>query len=470
MEVAIDSIKPSPYQPRITFNIEDLKREIANGGILSELIVRERDTHYELVDGERRLRVLKELGWKTVPVQVIHVDDREARRRVFRLNRHRRNYSAEEEARFFKKLAEEGMSSYEIAQDLGIDDTWVRANLNIFKFPGHIQESIWVGSLFPTHIRQLEPIIKADSKRAIELAEQCKEQSLTTDDLAKLLKPELAALEEARLKAAQEKLGDAAPNVVLETPERLEEAAEALKREAKRQREEALPPEAREAEEQARLERKLRLAEEKKQREKAERRRQEEKIRQETLNQAFSNPELLKIAIERAETVLPADEVRVAIDYPTSLSDKHLAEVFKAPPETWTDLIKASEKRGWTPLELAAVVDAIKDENTTHEYKAQLLQGEADPVVSKGDEPAILEDTLKRRMGEALEQDKMVSLTRVWDALSKLQLFDSKEIVDALDNFHLERVVKDTPRDIEYLSRLLALARERLEFWQEVDR
>lgn len=469
MEVAIDSIKPSPYQPRITFNIEDLKREIASGGLLSELIVRKRDMHFELVDGERRLRALKELRWETVPVQVIDVDDREARRRVFRLNRHRRNYSAEEEARFFKKLAEEGMSSYEIAQDLGIDDTWVRANLNIFKFPGHIQESIWAGRLFPTHIRQLEPIIKADSKRAIELAEQCKEQSLTTDDLAKLLKPEIVALEEARLKAAQEKLGDAAPNVVLETPERLEEAAEALRRAAKRQREEALPPEAREAGKQARLERKQRLAEEKKQREKAERRRQEEKIRQETLNQAFSNPELLKIAIERAETVLPAGEVRGAIDYPTSLSDKHLREIFKAPFQNWGQLIKAAEKREWTPAELAAAVDILKDEETSLDCKTELLQGEADPILTEAGQPVILGDTLERRVAQAMAQDKVLPLNKAWDALSILESLDPKDVIDALDTFLLERVIKDIPRDIEYLNRLVRLARERLEFMEEVN-
>ena len=54
----------SPYQPRLEFDIEDLKEEIQRDGLLSPLIVGEVNGYYELIDGERRLRVLKELDWK----------------------------------------------------------------------------------------------------------------------------------------------------------------------------------------------------------------------------------------------------------------------------------------------------------------------------------------------------------------------------------------------------------------------
>jgi len=92
-DVAIDLIKQSPYQPRLFFEVDDLKEEIERDGLLSALVVRKKDEYYELLDGERRLRTLKELGWKRVPVDVRDVDDTTAKRSVFKLNLVRQNTS-----------------------------------------------------------------------------------------------------------------------------------------------------------------------------------------------------------------------------------------------------------------------------------------------------------------------------------------------------------------------------------------
>jgi len=66
MDIPVEQIKPSPYQPRMTFDLEDIKGSIMRDGILVTLTVRKKDGFYELVDGERRLRVVKELGYETV--------------------------------------------------------------------------------------------------------------------------------------------------------------------------------------------------------------------------------------------------------------------------------------------------------------------------------------------------------------------------------------------------------------------
>lgn len=54
MKVEIDSIQPSPYQPRLIFDMEDLKQEIKKDGLLSDLVVRKQGEFFELIDGERR--------------------------------------------------------------------------------------------------------------------------------------------------------------------------------------------------------------------------------------------------------------------------------------------------------------------------------------------------------------------------------------------------------------------------------
>lgn len=289
MDVAIDLIKPSPYQPRLFFDTEDLKEEIQRDGLLSALVVRKRDDQYELLDGERRLRTLKELGWKMVPVDVRDVDDVTAKRSVFKLNLVRQNYTTEEKARYFKKLADEGAKPYQIGIDLNIDDTWVRAHLSTFLFPEDIQQAVWADQLSISTIREMEPVIGANVDDAIAMAREVVARKLTGRETRMLLKPKIEEIEKARVEAARkaleaeaEKVGAAAPT--LETPEDYERAAEALKKEARRIAEAAMTPEEKttqEAEKRAKAEvqaaAKAKREEEQKQKKAEEERRRQER-------------------------------------------------------------------------------------------------------------------------------------------------------------------------------------------------
>lgn len=312
MEVRLDHIRPSPYQPRLIFQIDDLKAEIERDGLLSELVVRERDGSYELVDGERRWRALKELGWKTVPVRVTSIDDRTARRAVFKLNRIRTNYTVEEEARYFKKLADEGMTAYQIGKELNVDDNWVMAHLNVFKFPEDIQEAVWAGQLKISHIASLEPLIGANLTEAIKTAKEIILRKLTQREASELLRPNVEAIEKARIKAAQDAIGVATPIAVkLETPEDMERAAEALRREAKRQREEAMTPEqiaALEAEKRQKAqERERKKREDRIQLEEAERRRIEEEAREKAKEELLRDPQFIQELRSKELTLEPVE-------------------------------------------------------------------------------------------------------------------------------------------------------------------
>ncbi len=281
MEVAIDLIKPSPYQPRLTFDIEDLKEEIQKDGLLSALVVRKRDNYYELLDGERRLRTLKELGWKRVPVDVREVEDSIARRSVYKLNKIRENYTAKEEATYFKKLFDEGMKPYQIETELGVEHQWVQACLNIWEFPEDIRGEVFQARrgthyLFMNDIRSLEPVINRNPEQAIGIAKEIIDKRLNEAEKRKLISGRAATIDEARIRAAEEALPELIPT--LETPEDMEKAAEALRRKAQRQREEAMTPEQKatlEAETKAKLEAQ---AAAKAQREEEKRRRLEEQL------------------------------------------------------------------------------------------------------------------------------------------------------------------------------------------------
>ncbi len=317
-DVAIDLIKSSPYQPRLFFELDDLKEEIKRDGLLSALVVRKHDDHYELLDGERRLRTLKELGWKTVPVDIRDVDDTTAKRSVFKLNLIRQNYKTEEKARYFKKLADEGAKAYQIGKDLNVDDNWVVAHINIFRFPEDIQEAVWANQLTVSHIQQLEPIINANTEEATRLAREILERKLTTDETRKVMQPRLEEIEKARVQAAQqvlktapEKLGVATP-ISLETPEDLQRAAKALQEEAKKRAEEAMTPEEKatlEAEKKAKVEEqaaaKAKQEEERRQKKAEEERRREERAEAKAREKYKGDKEFVAEALK----AMPEEEV-----------------------------------------------------------------------------------------------------------------------------------------------------------------
>jgi len=248
LKVDIDLIQPSPYQPRLIFDREDLKREIEKDGLLNDLVVRKHADFYELIDGERRWRALKDLGWKSVPVRVIEIDDAKARLSVYKLNKIRENYTIEEEARYFKKLADEGMTPLDISKQLNVSFHWVLANLNVFRFPEDIQKAVWAKQISMSHIKSLESAIDRNIKEAVLAVNQILERKLTVSETKRIIQKrerELKArVDEARIKAAEKVLPAIAPKAPkLETPEDFEKAAEVLKDKAKKIRKGDLKPE-----------------------------------------------------------------------------------------------------------------------------------------------------------------------------------------------------------------------------------
>jgi len=242
IKIPLDQIKPSPYQPRLTFDLEDIRESIQRDGILISLAVRKKDGYYELIDGERRLRLAKELGYKTVPCDVIDIDDVMARRMIYKVNKARKDYTPEEEATFFKKLVEkEGMKPYQIETDLGADHQWVQACLNVWRFPKDIRDNIFgltrgskAFKVYMTDIRDLEPIINRNIDEAIAIVREIIDKRMTTDEKRELIRRREKKIAEETVEKATKAIENIAPEVKApETPEEFEEAAKALKKRAK---------------------------------------------------------------------------------------------------------------------------------------------------------------------------------------------------------------------------------------------
>ena len=325
-EIPINQIKPSPYQLRLSFKTEDLKQEIQRDGLLSPLIVRKKDGFYEIIDGQRRFETLKELGWKKVPVEIQQVDDKKARLMVYKLNSIRESYSVEEKARYFKKLYDEGMTFYQIGKELNVDDSWVLAHINVFKFPEDIQSAVWSGELSISHVQRLEPVIGANMEEATKVAKEVLFRRISVSQTEELVKDRKEAVEKARVEAAKRAIGVMTPiaEVKLETPEDFEKAATALKKEAMKKREQTLTPE-----DKTRIEVDRRYKEEER-RKRAEKTQQileekvrtkvEQEVRTKATEELLRQPDFVRQLVKRPEVRQALEETRKVETPPQKLT------------------------------------------------------------------------------------------------------------------------------------------------------
>ena len=312
-EVSIDQIKPSPYQPRLYFDLETIKESIKQDGMLVIPLVRKKPdgkAEYELIDGERRWRASQELGWKTIKVQVVNVDDETARRMVFTLNEERQPYTAEEYTKFFRRMYEQMSSAYAIAKAFRKSESTVWDYINISMLPEHLQKAVWAGKIPIGFIREMEPIFveardeivditstwkysdSANYQRVVALCERIyTKQIQSREELRKnYVDPYLESLDKKRIERVKEEVEKVIPGhlieakeVKLETPEELERTAEVLRKEAKKKREEILTSEEKakvEVEKKRKKEEKRRKSEEaKKYQEERQKRRIEEEVK-----------------------------------------------------------------------------------------------------------------------------------------------------------------------------------------------
>jgi ParB/RepB/Spo0J family partition protein len=242
-QIPLDLIKPSPYQPRLYFDLEDIRGSIMKDGILVPLTVRKKDGYYEIIDGERRWRLAKELGYKTVPCVVkTDVDDEVADQMSWNLNTLRKEYTVEERAKHFRMHQEQRMSARAIGRIHGYSNVTVSSYLSIFKLPEEYQQYVWDGKFGIAKIQRLyergllDESVK-DLTPALTFINQSITQDLKDDEFEKLLTDTVGKVEEIRLKTAKKAIGKVTPEIKEpETPEDFEKMAVTLRKEAERRK------------------------------------------------------------------------------------------------------------------------------------------------------------------------------------------------------------------------------------------
>ena len=110
---------------------------------------------YELVDGERRLRAVKLLGWKTIRAEIGDYTDAQVRAIVLATALQRKDLNAIEEARAMKAALDAGDAAgpTELAQQLGLSQGQVSNRLRLLELPADVQVKIISREIPPSHAR-----------------------------------------------------------------------------------------------------------------------------------------------------------------------------------------------------------------------------------------------------------------------------------------------------------------------------
>ena len=143
--IPVDQVVPNPEQPRLTFDageIESLAQSIKNHGQLHPIVVEEYNGGYVLVDGERRWRAVKLLGWDLIEAKIRTYDEIPGDKFMEAAisNLQRSDLNPIEEGKVFLKLKERRYTLARIAIMAGKSIGHVTTRLKMIEFEPEIQE------------------------------------------------------------------------------------------------------------------------------------------------------------------------------------------------------------------------------------------------------------------------------------------------------------------------------------------
>jgi ParB family transcriptional regulator, chromosome partitioning protein len=173
VELPVTAIERNPYQPREGVEqaaLEQLAASIAEHGVLQPVLVTQTPQGYRLVAGERRLRAAELAGLDRVPAVVRTVAEQDQLAFALIENLQRTDLNALEEARAFRRLADEfGLTQEEVAQRVGRSRSSVANTLRLLDTAPAVQRALADGQISEGHARALGGLEVAVQEEVLKL-------------------------------------------------------------------------------------------------------------------------------------------------------------------------------------------------------------------------------------------------------------------------------------------------------------
>jgi ParB family chromosome partitioning protein len=190
LELDLDLIQPNSEQPRTRFadeKLEELAQSIRVNGVVQPIIVRRKNSHFELVAGERRWRAAQRVGLQKIPAVVKNISDEKLLEIALVENIQRQELNAIEEAKAYRKLVDTiGLTQEMIAERVGKNRTVIATFLRLLKLPEDIQKLVEEEKISAGHGRALLLTDNTDAQRRV--ARTIIEMSLSVRETEKAVK------------------------------------------------------------------------------------------------------------------------------------------------------------------------------------------------------------------------------------------------------------------------------------------
>ncbi len=192
--IPIGDIHSNALQPRKRFDeagLAELAASIREKGVLQPIVVRRRDSGYEIVLGERRWRAAQAAGLEAIPALVRDTSDRESLEIALVENIQREDLNPIELATAYRGLIEvNGLNQEDLASRLGKDRTTVANTLRLLSLPEDIQINLVEGALAMGHARAL--LGAASPARQRFLRDRILREGLSVREVERLAREERA--------------------------------------------------------------------------------------------------------------------------------------------------------------------------------------------------------------------------------------------------------------------------------------
>lgn len=190
LNIDIDLIDPNTEQPRTRFaedTLEELAQSIQINGLIQPIVVRRKNSRFEIVAGERRWRASQKIGLKKIPAIVKNIKDEKLLELALIENIQRQELNAVEEAKAYKNLIETvGLTQEMIAERVGKNRTVITTFLRLLKLPDDIQKLLEEEKITAGHARAL--LMTGDENLQRRLAGKIIEMSLSVRETEKAVK------------------------------------------------------------------------------------------------------------------------------------------------------------------------------------------------------------------------------------------------------------------------------------------
>ena len=185
----IEQLDPNPTQPRQAMgDLSELMASIAEKGIIEPLVVRQRDSRFQIVAGERRYQAAVQLGLREVPVVIRDADDHEAIELALVENLQRKDLTPFEEADALQALGQRcGYTHDELARKLGKSRTAITESLALVKLPDEVRNLCRLADISSKSLL-LEIVRQGDLQKMMALVQRItSRQSTTREDVRRVV-------------------------------------------------------------------------------------------------------------------------------------------------------------------------------------------------------------------------------------------------------------------------------------------